>query len=226
MKKRVLALLLCGLLMLGLAACGGGGTTTPSSMGTGNATQGQGGSSEPGGQSGTNVQGLALKEYTDREFGYSLLAPDLWSDEYTYSQRWVLQDKNDDNLVLFAYTEYHDGSSYFAEGTAELTDPKEIPAHFMSAMCESIGSKTGTTPKQDIIGIQWKEMTIGGFAAAEFRGTIDCSKAGILGITGICVVGEKRSYAFWALDLSKDQSYLDMAQEVLETCVANFKEGS
>ena len=54
------------------------------------------------------------------------------------------------------------------------------------------------------------------------------SEAGIPvpGTTGICIAGEKRPYMFWAVDLSADQSYLDMAQEVLDACVANFKEGS
>ena len=231
MKKQILALLLCGLLMLSLAACGGE-SKNPAGEAENPVTQGEGGASENGAKPGMEVKGLALKEYTNIDYGFTLLAPDMWSDEGLYSTRWVLQvddlmkNENYDKLILFAYTAYHDGTSMFAEEAAKLSDPQEIPGQFMDVIRDIYGTKTGDYASHEITGIQWKEMSVSGIPAAEFKGSIDCDKAGILGITGICIAGEKRPYMFWAVDLSADQSYLDMAQEVLDACVANFKEGS
>ncbi|MBR5390927.1 MAG: hypothetical protein IK141_06495 [Clostridia bacterium] len=226
MKKRVFALLLCGLLLLSLAACGGGGTTNPSPAQTGNATQAHGGASDTGEKPGTEVKGLALTDYSDMAYGYSMLCPDLWMSELQYTDCWTLKDKDENNSAIFAFSEYHPEPVFYDDKTAEVKNPQELLDCFLPMIRDILRGKTSASPGETITDIKWNEVSVSGLPAAEFRGAIDGGKLGSLGITGICVVGEKRPYVFWATDLSKDQSYLDMAQEVLEACVANFKEGS
>ena len=225
MKKRVFALLLCGLLLLGLTACGGD-PTPPAPQGGTSASE-QGGTPAPTGQAGgKEIHGIKLKEYTDGKLGYTLLCPDLAGGEQAYSDYWVFENQNDEDAIIFAFSEYRENALFFEEDLLGITDPHELAEQFIPIYEDVCGRKLALILLNVPDNLTWKDMSVSGLPSALFRGTVKSDLQGEIGITGICVVGEKRPYVFWAIDLSEDQSYLDMAQEVLEACVANFKEGS
>ena len=225
MMKKVIALALSAVLLLGLAACGGSGEPKATQSGnTGNNQQG--GAPETTGKSASvEVKGMNLTEYTDRDFSYTLLCPDLYSDEQMYSDCWVYQNENYEPLIIFAYSEYYPEEIYFDVKTASASKPEELPEFYLSTIRQIIKNKTGNFPGTELTQLNWKDMSISGLPAAEFRGVLASTTANV-GVIGICIIGEKRPYVFWAADVSADQSYLDTAQAVLEACVANFKEGS
>ena len=225
MKKQILTLLLCGLLMLSLAACGGE-SKNPAGEAEDPVAQGQVESLENGGKPGVEVKGLALTDYSDLAYGYTMLCPDLWQCELNTTDTWILHDNDDNKVLIFAFSEYHPEPVFYDDKTAEVKNPQELLDYFLPMIRGILRGRTSASPGETITDIQWKEIAVSELPASEFQGRIDGGKLGSMGIAGICVVGEKRPYVFWAVDLSADQSNLDMAQEVLEACVANFKEGS
>lgn len=225
MKNRVIALVLCVLLVAGLAACGGDPNPTAPQGGT--SASGQGGTPAPTGQAGgKEVRGVKLKEYTDGKLGYTLLSPDLTGGEQAYSDYWVFLDQNNKAAIIFAFSEYREGAAIFEEDLTIIDDAKELANKFAPVYQKIFARNLALVLQDTVENLSWKEISVSGLPSALFRGTVKSDLQGELGMTGICVVGEKRPYVFWAVDLSEDQSYLDMAQEVLEACVANFKEGS
>ena len=225
MKNRMITLLLCVLLLAGLTACSG--DSKPTAQQGGASTSGQGESPAPMGQTDDKeVRGVRLKEYTDGKLGYTLLCPDLAGGEQAYSDYWIFRDQNDERAIIFAFSEYREGKAIFKEELSGITDPRELADQFYPVYEEVCGRNLALILSEKANILTWKDMSVSGLSSAMFQGTVKSDRKGEIGITGICVVGEKRPYMFWAIDLSEDQSYLDMAQEVLEACVANFKEGS
>lgn len=225
MKNRMIAFVLCILLLVGLAACGGDPNPTAPQGGT--SASGQGGTSAPAGQTGgKEIRGVKLIEYSERELGYTLLCPDLRGGNQGEADYWIFRDQNDERAIIFAFSEFRTDSPYFAEDLSGITDPHELAGQFFPIYKDVCSRKLALILLNAPDNLTWKDMSVSGLPSALFRGTMTTSAMDDQGITGICVVGEKRPYVFWAIDLSEDQSYLDMAQEVLEACVANFKEGS
>lgn len=97
--------------------------------------------------------------------------------------------------------------------------------YFLPIVGDLLSVKEGTFIREKGVGeVTWMDMSISGLNAARFNCALS-TNGGEMGIVGICIVGEKRPYMFWAMDLSKDQSNLIKAQEILEKCVLPFKEG-
>ncbi len=224
--KKLIAIALSALLLLSLVACGNGGeTNTPT--GNQSTTRDEGGNQAATGQIISDaVHDINLIDYTDRTLGYQMRCPELTGKEQAYSDYWIYRDKDDERALLFAFSEYHEDATLFSEDTAGVKDSHAIPALFLPVYKEICAQKLGVILGNAIENLSWTDMDVSGLPAAEFRGTIKSDAMDAHGITGICVVGANRPYVFWAIDISKDQSYLELAGEVLEACVANFKEGS
>ena len=228
MLKRMIAFLLCALLLLGLAACGGGGDTPSNSGGDQTAERPQGGETgEPAKPSAGKVRDLALTEYTDMDAGYTMLCPDVRNSSFSYSDYWLYPGTSDERKLFFSFAEYEAAYSLYGENGPSITDPHELLAYFMPIVSKMLGySEKLYLNSENVTELTWNDTTVSGLPAAAFRGTIEVSENGPRGLTGICVVGEKRPYLFWAYDFTEDQSNVEFAQEVLEACVKNFKEGS
>ena len=226
MAKRLTALFLSVLMILCLAACGGGGGGTGPTGGS-NAANPQGGTpSETKKPAGQTVGDLGLTAYEDPDFGYTMLCPDTHKDSYAYSDYWFYKDKDGGYPIFFAFSEYQPEYAMHSEEALSIKDPKGLFDYFFPIMAKVLSSAYTTHMFDDEIGeVSWKELKVSGLTSGSFSCKVGTSK-GEKGLTGICVAGEKRPYVFWAVDLSEDQTYLDMAREVLEACVANFKEGS
>ena len=226
MVKKLIVMTLSFFLLLSLAAGGGTGNPKTAQAGNSDTTQQGEASEETNEPASTEVHGINLTKYTDREFGYTMLCPDLYSDQQMYSDCWVAQDENYDPLLILAFSEYYPDENRFSADVAEKSDPTELLDGFLPTIQLIIRRKNGDFPGENLKSLQWTEMKVSGLSAAKFCAVLHDDASSDVGITGICVIGEKRPYVFWAADVSADQSYLDTAQAVLEACVANFKEGS
>lgn len=225
MLKRMIALLLSVLLIAGLTACGG--SQDPASPNGGGNSQSEtkqpDGTQSPSGESG----GIGLTRYEDNVLGYTLLCPDLEMNEFLYTNYWVFNEDDDINkpLIFFDYSEYQEQNFATKEEMLQVTDPKDLFDCFYDLVMQAISSKEAISMENKLKDQQWLDVQVAELPTAAFRAKIDTDR-GDLGIICICVIGEKRPYMFWAMDLSEDQSHLDQAQKVLEDCVKEFKEGA
>ena len=217
MMKRMVLLLLCILIITGLAACGGPG---PAPSTSGDADQFGTGLPVSSGE-------IGLTRYEDNVLGYTLLCPDLGMNEFLYTNYWVFKENGDIDkpLIFFDYAEYQEQNSVTKEEMLQVTDPKELFDYFYELLRQTIGEKKAISAENNLEGQQWLDIQVAELPTAAFRAMIGTDE-GDKGIVCICVIGEKRPYMFWAMDLSEDQSHLDQAQKVLEDCVKEFKEGA
>ena len=225
MMKRMIALLLSVLLLAGLTACGGSqDPAVPNGGGDSQSeTKQPDGTQSPSGESG----GIGLTRYEDNVLGYTLLCPDLEMNEYLYTNYWVLLEEENINkpLIIFGYSEYQEQNSVTNEEMLQVTDPKELFDYFHEAVRQLVSAKEAISPRKQLTDQKWLDIQVSNLPTAAFRAKAESSE-GDKGIVCICVIGEKRPYMFWAMDLSEDQSHLDQAQKVLEDCVKEFKEGA
>ena len=225
MMKRMIALLLSVLLLAGLTACGGSqDPAVPNGGGDSQSeTKQPDGTQSPSGESG----GIGLTRYEDNVLGYTLLCPDLGMNEFLYTNYWVFNEDDNINkpLIFFDYSEYQEQNFVTKEEMLQVTDPKELFDYFYELLRQTIGEKKAISAENNLTGQQWMDIQVAELPTAAFRAMIGTDE-GDKGIVCICVIGEKRPYMFWAMDLSENQSHIDQAQKVLEDCVKEFKEGA
>lgn len=182
---------------------------------------------------GKTVQGIQLTEYTDPEFGYSMLCPANDFEGYRLSPAktcgcsvWGFNDKEGASAMIIGFSEYDAESSYFETPAESITAADQIldafSAHIDCVLQDVEALRVSSIGSGDV---QFSETKVNGLPAAAFQGSLSTDEREY-GFCGICVLGERRPYVFWSLDESLDGSYASISQDILNACAADFQEGN
>ena len=179
--------------------------------------------------------GVALRDYEDPDFGYTMLSPDesvdgtITGDDLGCTV-WIISDKDDEEVMMVAFMEYEEDSPRFSETPDEFASPEQLLDLFEKHIKKVMGVKLTLHPSGlEASAYTYEKAEAGELDAVRFKGALKCDNEKTIreyGFTGVCVQGEKRPYVFWAIDLTEDMSMTDAGAQIIGACVRDFREGN
>ena len=175
-----------------------------------------------------------LIEYVDPDFGYSMKSLDASQNEIGHnkddgSDFWTIRDSNYDDYVIIFYSEYNEQILSFSENQNLPSKPEEIIPFFSKYIEKLLSHKTLYTHDLESKTFSYENIKINGLDAVKFKDTIKCDNEKDVrdyGFSGVAVLGEKRSYVFFAVDYTEDMSMRDEAINIIMDSLVDFKEGN
>ena len=173
-----------------------------------------------------------LIEYKDPDFGYTMKSLDENQNEIGHnsdggSDFWTIRDGNYDDSVLIFYSEYDEQLSDFSNNSNIPTNSEEIIPFFSKYIEKLLSHKTLHTHDLESKTFSYENIKINGLDAVKFKDTIKCDNEKDVrdyGFSGVAVLGEKRSYVFFAVDYTEDMSMSDEAINIIMDSLVDFKE--
>ncbi len=175
-----------------------------------------------------------LVDYEDPEFKYIMKSLDInqnsvGGNKNSGTSFWSVRDESYNEFYIIYYSEYDERWSTFPKDQPQPTDSKQILSYF-SEYVKKILSSTQLLHTNDVKekSFQFESVKINGLDAVKFKDTLKCDNEKNIrdyGFTGVAVLGKKRSYLFWAIDLTEDMSKTDEALDIILESLKDFKEG-
>ena len=175
-----------------------------------------------------------LVDYEDQEFKYIMKSLDInqnsvGGNKNSGTSFWSVRDESYNKFYVIYYSEYDERWSTFPKDQPQPTDSKQILSYF-SEHVKKILSSTQLLHTKDVKekSFQFESVKINGLDAVKFKDTLKCDNEKNIrdyGFTGVAVLGKKRSYLFWAIDLTEDMSKTDEALDIILESLKDFKEG-
>ena len=240
MKRKIvvlLALVMAGCMLI--SACGGGNDSDTKADPQNSTTAGTKAADKEttaDNKQKDEVKGAALVDYKDKEFGYTMLVPDSSADDVDEGVDsgctvWIFKDvKADERVLMLAASEYSETSPRFKAAPDAFSSADQLLDLFGNQMDKVLGNKLRlSASKIEASMFTYDKVSVNGLDGAKFKGTIQCNDEKNdrdYGFAGVCVMGEKRPYVFWAIDLTEDMSQIDKGLEIINACLKDFKEGN
>ena len=175
-----------------------------------------------------------LVDYEDPEFKYTMKSLDVNQNSVGGNRNgntsfWSLRDESYDDFYTIYYSEYYENVNSFPKDQPQPTDPNQIVSYF-SKYVEKMLSSNKSLHTKDVENktFKYESIKINGLDAVKFKDTLKCDDEKNIrdyGFTGVAVLGKKRSYLFWAIDLTEDMSRTDEALDIILEALKDFKEG-
>ena len=173
-----------------------------------------------------------LIDYEDPDFKYTLKSLDASQNKINThndygSSIWYINDEDHHDLVRIYYSEYNEKLSLF-KNQEKPTAPEQIISSFSDCIKNFLSYKNLHAKDLDEKTFKFESIKINGLDAVKFKDTIKCDDEKNIrdyGFTGVAVLGKKRSYLFWAIDLTEDMGKTDEALDIILEALQDFKEG-